>query len=478
VFRHLAVVFVFFSVVPLTSAQQPTAPPDQPTVVKLAPSAAGKKTRALKYTLLPDPLDLQPGNAATYWRRAGRVAVVVKRKLTEKEWDWRTMPLKDLPRKDIREFLDLYKSALRLADQAARCDHCDWEMPLPTIQNLQETSYLDEIQTSREIANLLQMRCRLELSEGKFDDALYTLQTGFALARNLGDANSLVQDLVGIAIAAIMLERVEEMMQVPGSPNLFWALTDLPTPFIDIRRAIHVEMNTLYRSFPSLRELERESAKKPLSVKEVEKLVDDFVSEWSKLMGNDKEQAWTGRAGLAVMALKVYPDAKKYLADQGYTKEEIEALPALQAVVVWYLDQYNRTRDDVLKWMNAPPWQAQAKLDEIARALNEKMKEGIGNPVITLLMPAVSKVHAASMRMDHTIGRLRCAETLRLYAAAHDGKAPEKLADVGDLPLPVDPYTGKGFEGFYQFKDGKGVLDTPPPPPLLKSMGRRYEIGK
>ena len=477
-FRHLAIVFVLFSVVLRTLAHQTAEPPpDQPTVVKLAPSAA-KKTRALKYTLLPDPLDLQPGNAATYWRRAGRAAVVVKRKMTEKEWNWQKTPLKDLPHKDIREFLDLYKSALRLADQAARCDRCDWEMPLPTIQNLQETSYLDEIQTSREIANLLQLRCRLELSEGKFDDALYTLQTGFALARNLGDANSLIQDLVGIAIAAIMFERVEEMMQVPGSPNLFWALSDLPTPFIDIRRAIHVELNTIYRSFPQLRELERDSARKPLSVKEAEKLVDELVGEWVKLMGNDKGQAWTGRAGLAVMALKVYPDAKKYLADQGYTKEEIGALPALQAVFVWYLDQYNQTRDDLLKWLNAPPWQAQAKLEEIARATDKKMKEGIGNPIIGLLMPAVSKVYGAAMRTEHVIGRLRCAEALRLYAAAHDGKAPEKFADVGDLPLPVDPYTGKGFEGFYQFKDGKGVLETPPPAPLPKSLGRRYEIGK
>ena len=94
-------------------------------------------------------------------------------------------------------------------------------MPPPTIQNLQDLPF-DEIQTCREIANLLQLRCRLELSDGKFDDAVVTLQSGFALARHLGDADTLIQDLVGIAIAAIMFNRVEEMMQIPGSPNLFW----------------------------------------------------------------------------------------------------------------------------------------------------------------------------------------------------------------------------------------------------------------
>ena len=89
--RHLVAVLLLFAVVPLTPAQQPAEPPpDQPTVVKLAPSATGKKTRALKYTLLPDPLDLKPGNAATYWRRAGRAALGVKHKYDPKEDVWFT----------------------------------------------------------------------------------------------------------------------------------------------------------------------------------------------------------------------------------------------------------------------------------------------------------------------------------------------------------------------------------------------------
>jgi hypothetical protein len=87
-------------------------------------------------------------------------------------------------------------------------------------------------------------------------------------------------------------------------------------------------------------------------------------------------------------------------------------------------------------------------------------------------------VYEAYTRTDYLIGRLRCAEALRLYATEHDGKAPAKFADLGDLPLPIDAYTGKGFDGFYQFKDGKGVFETPAPAPLPKSYGRRYEIGK
>ncbi len=329
----------------------------------------------------------------------------------------------------------------------------------------------------RDRAYCSNLRCRLQVSEGKFEDAIYTLQSGFALARQLGDADTLIQDLVGIAIAAIMCGRVEEMIQQPGSPDLFWALTDLPSPLVDIRRAIRVEMNTFHRSFPQLRELERDAGKKPLSVKEVEKLIDDFVGDWMKLTG-DKASPWQGRAAMSMVALKVYPDAKTYLAEKGFSKEEIEALPALQAVIVYYLDQYNQVRDDTVKWLNAPPWQARPQLDQVARDMRKTSQDGIGNPIITLLMPAISKVYDAYMRTDGIVGRLRCAEALRLYATSHGGKAPVKFTDISNLPLPINPYTGKGYDEFYQFKDGKGVLDVPAPGPMPKSFGRRYEIGK
>src|SRR5205807_234526 len=76
------------------------------------------------------------------------------------------------------------------------------------------------------------------------------------------------------------------------------------------------------------------------------------------------------------------------LAEQGWTKEEIEALPSLQAVVVYFLDSYNQTRDDMLKWLHAPPWQARVKIDELARAAQKVGQPGNGNPFIQLMLPA------------------------------------------------------------------------------------------
>jgi hypothetical protein len=68
---------------------------------------------------------------------------------------------------------------------------------------------------------------------------------------------------------------------------------------------------------------------------------------------------------------------------------------------------------------------------------------------------------------------LRCVEALRLYAAAHEGKPPAKWSDITAVPLPINPVTGKGFEDYYQMKEGRALLDVPAQPFFV---GRRYEL--
>ena len=51
---------------------------------------------------------------------------------------------------------------------------------------------------------------------------------------------------------------------------------------------------------------------------------------------------------------------------------------------------------------------------------------------------------------------LRVFEALRLYAAGHDGKLPEALANVAEAPIPNDPVTGKAFE--YEVKGAEATL--------------------
>jgi hypothetical protein len=446
--------------------------PEPAPVIRLAPQQAGKAPRALGYRLLPDPLDLTPGNAALLWLRAAQAARVVRHKVTDKEYAWggSEVKLADLPRKDVRAFLDRYKAALRLADQAARRSRCDWGREPLTIQSIHEGLPLDEIQGLRQLASLLQTRCRLELSEGRFDQAAYTLQTGFAMAQHLGGGDLVLEDLVAMAVGTIMLARVEEWVQVPGSPNLYWALTALPRPFIDVRHSVRSELGTLYRSFPALRELK----KKTLGARQVEALVGQVFDSFSKVIGLEVPP-WMRRLGSAGLTAKYYPDAKRHLVAQGRPAKEVEAMPALQVVLLYYLDRYDRTGDDILKWLSVPPWQGMGPLEKIERQLRAEPTTGNHFP-LELLVPAITKAYAAQVRTDRYFAGLRGAEALRLYAAAHGGKVPAKWADLTDVPLPTDPVTGKGLDAFYRVADGKAVLDVPPAYGLPPRLGRRFEL--
>jgi hypothetical protein len=80
--------------------------------------------------------------------------------------------------------------------------------------------------------------------------------------------------------------------------------------------------------------------------------------------------------------------------------------------------------------------------------------------LFSFLNPALSKVRLAQGRLEQRIALLRHVEALRLYAAAHDGKLPEKLTDI-DVPLPPDPFTGKPFR--YEIVEGTAHLRGTPP---------------
>jgi hypothetical protein len=93
-----------------------------------------------------------------------------------------------------------------------------------------------------------------------------------------------------------------------------------------------------------------------------------------------------------------------------------------------------------------------------------------------LLLPAMEKVIFATTRIDRKIAALRCIEAIRLYVGGHDGKLPAALNDLTEVPIPVDPVTGKDFE--YKVDDGKAVLSAPPPPGEKPNSGNhlKYEL--
>jgi hypothetical protein len=314
---------------------------------------------------------------------------------------------------------------------------------------------LPDVQSLRQIATLLAVRARLEIAAGRFDKAVYTLQTGLALAHHTGDAVTLIQDLVGMAIAGQMLAQLEVLIQQPGAPNFYWALTDLPRPLFDLRKGLQGERLGVYATIPELSSLETT----PLTPEQQQNLL--------QILGGGIEAAyarkpnWNNRLTGTLLVLHAYPEAKKVLIAQGRKPEEVEALPALQVVLIHSLHIYQRLQDDLFKCYGLPYWEARPLMVQADQRFRQARNRLEGMPFIDFL-PALQKVIATTARMDRRIAALRCIEAIRIHAAAHDGKLPTGLDAITEAPIPVDPMTGKAFT--YRVSGERITLSASPPP--------------
>lgn len=445
---------------------------DKPPLIQLAPQSSATPLTALHYRLLPDSSDLTAGNAATLWYQVALMQRGIPHKITDEEYKWAesTLPLPQLPLPAVKALLMPYGGVFLLAGRAARREDCEWGHPQLTWQNI-GVVLTPHIQSFREIAFLLSIRCRLQLSAHHFDEAADTLRIGFSLARHLGRGNTLIENLVGMSIAEMMLSRVEEWMQLPDSPNLYWPLAALPIPLVEIQTAYEQELNIVYRSFPDLRQLRNNQ----LSPREVDAA---FVGlfRYMNLLGNapkGKDRSLAQKLTMALATAKLYPEARQHLLDRGWLAQNVDGMRMKQVTLIVELEAADRLREDVQKCLSLPSWQALPELVRVEREVRAAPESR--HNVFTLGMAAFSTVFAAKIRVERHLAILRCGEALRLYAATHDGKPPTRWSDLVSVPLPLDPSSGKGFDAFYEVKAGRALLNVPPMPGQAKWMGKRLE---
>ncbi len=186
-----------------------------------------------------------------------------------------------------------------------------------------------------------------------------------------------------------------------------------------------------------------------------------------------------GQAGLVVVAVREYARAKQFLIDLGRPREQVEALPPLEAVFLYEVHLYDVSFDETARWANLPYAQAQPRRE----AEDRKFRQEVGDPVgrrgvlPRLLLPAIQKVYQATARLDRRVAALRCVEALRLYAAGHGGKLPASLKEIQEVPIPPDPMTGKEFD-YRRTGEDTATLSAPTPPglPLSPDNTLRYEL--
>jgi hypothetical protein len=408
------------------------------TVIRLSVQPMAAPKPALRYLLLPELKEMTPGNPIPNYLKC----------------------FLDQDFTAAREVLG--KSALRQADRAARMDKPDWQILLK-LKTDGIGLLLPDVQKMRMLANDLKDRFHDEAVRGHFDDALYTAKTMFALSRHMGEHPTLIGDLVAIAMAYVTIGPLEEMLEQPGCPNLYWALTNLPNPLISLDKGMEGERVLLRSEFHELDDRE------PMTPGQIKKLI-FHIAALSRNPGKaaneeaNKVRAWIDERTKDV---KFVEAARRRLVEYGIPEKRLARFPADQVILLDEEREYEVRRDEEMKLMKLPTWQIEA--------LSARAKPPKEPALFDILGPATQKVRHAQGRLEQRIALLRCVEALRLYAAEHNGKLPEKLSDI-DVPLPVDPFTGKPF--VYQLEGETAHLRGTPPRALKANpaVNIHYEI--
>ncbi len=326
---------------------------------------------------------------------------------------------------------------------------------------------MQQLRLMAKCSQLICLRARLCIVSGDVFAALRCLQTGYAMARHTAEGRLPIATLAAMGISRRMSAQLRELMQLRQTPNLYWALTALPHPLIDMSEAFETEMHFLELTHPKLRELDSAA---------------NDTAAWGQLVSAVAKTAmdsWGTQAkldlGPAVWSLAStggdYAQARRDLVTMGYKPDEVQGMSVPQLTAIHGLRTYGQARDRLGRWLSLPYWQARKGLEEAMQAAQQKVKPRAGVPLKKLLLPRLYRCYFRAARHESNLAILRTVEALRGYAAVHGGRLPQQLADVAEWPIPIDPLTGEPPQ--YRVEQNMATIESPALPGVSAV---RYEV--
>jgi len=462
---------------------------EEPAPIKLTLHPADEPKPALKYRLLPPFLETTPGNAAVYY---GKVKSEQRQFFSSRElWEnmerWRELPLKEL--RTLVEFhgddirvptevdiappgvdVELHGDDIRVPtigniddslSRGGRCRTCNWQLPIGDVPFYD--LLLPQAQELRQFGRILATKARLQLARGDFDSAIMTLQSGYALGRHAAAGETLVNGLVGIGICHLMSDQLREHAQLPDAPNLYWALTDLPRPLIDLRRAYEVEAQGVALNFPEIPDLSSAELSEDAWRNMLSQLVEGTI------LWNSTDQVYIPPASDALdrRCQQLRTVAEQALIESGFKEDQVEAMSLHHISVLYTVTRHRLLLEQAIKYVSLPFPQAMAGIDA---AIEQAKQEQHIVPIAPRTGPGMRGPRIAIARLERQIAVLRVIEALRIFGARHQGQLPERLEDITAVPVPFDPVTGQAF---IYLRDGEKAMLRGP---ALRNTSLNYEI--
>jgi hypothetical protein len=431
---------------------------------------------ALKYRLFPVAMDLKQGNAVPiYLRLAREQNDETRRQWREKPAEWIKLPLDQIPVAETRKLFQKFAYNIRQLELGAQRKTAEWNYTLDAGDPI--ALLLPDAQDMRYCGTLLTVKARVEIAEGDYPAAARTLETGFAFARHIAEGPFLINGLVGVAVGNQLTDALADWVSRPNAPNLYWSLTALPRPFIDLRKEFEFEYRMMELQFPDLADLKRERppAEWDAALKRIRAEFDRLRGLWE--VGKESEKVpqvpMTAPTDPASQSPEL-PEARKYLVEQLHMPaDKVDAMPAAQILLLCLDGIKDDLRDDFFKSVYLPTPQAIPAAEAAQKRLKSAPNKEITR-IPRVFFPAIPKVIFSNNRLERKIAALRAIEALRLYAANHQGQLPDKLAEVEDVPIPNDPATGRPFE--YARDKDTATLIAPPLKAATTPTAQRYRL--
>jgi hypothetical protein len=440
---------------PATTTTQDT---DDVKSFELTPVAP--PTPALKYSFQYPYVERVPGNAAPLYLDAVLLMPPGAQEKAEQAWD--AYAANDSQKFDkLAEELDTPSVILEI-EQAGRRMTCDFNPPMREMAVNTLLPHLNVL--IHGLVKSLNVRALQQIKQGKVDDAVTTLRQSYVLADNINEP-VLVSAMVSAGATRLNNRVLAELMSRPDSPNLYWAIRELPPRYSTMRRSWDCETSWIYFQSQGLR---RFAAGETLTADEWRKvLTDDMLPIYTiidnydfknKKVNPHPDPIKDASPDTVQKARTAYAESHKVSAD--------DAAKVDPAIVLgeFYLREARIAIDNVGKLRVLPYPQLLPRLAQVDAETIAFKKNNSTNP----LREFASTLHKAiwtMSRTDRQTAALAAVEAIRSYAAENGGALPKSLDDVKETPVPENPATGKPFE--YRVENDVATLsDTKSESPL------------
>ncbi len=390
----------------------------------------------------------------SFERKQGNAAVILLRLAsTENPRAWKSYAakLKCMLAKERAEFTpQAARVETPLVDfselrRAAYCREASWQYP-SIGEQLNCFVDIPGMSNIRVRLRGLAVDCRADIAEGKLDDAVEKITVGLGVIAHCEAAPIALAKVIQIDNASLFLDRIEEMQQHSKSPNLYWALSQIPAPFINLHTALDWERHTLHRE---------------TGIKELEDICGE--QEW-KIVRQRLQRIVSEQTSPRAFVLFERGDAAQPLAGDLATVREqlLETLPSLigkvpkmsedELIVNWFFAMRQAEWDRILRGMLLPPPQG---LPLIRKAYRRHWAMQT-RPVYSRQVPEITDIYTGAWSLRRRIDILRIVEAIRDFAARNGGVLPESLEAITELPVPDDVMTAQPFR--YCVTDGIAYL--------------------